>query len=48
MLKTKLNEKDKELYNKIIVVGTTEDMFNFGYTTGQSDLLKEQIEKLEK
>ena len=48
MNKPELTKEESELFYKIAVHGTMEDMFDFGYAVGRASLAKEQLEAMEK
>jgi hypothetical protein len=46
MDKTKLSDKEKEVYEKIIKYGTMEDMFDLAHAIGRASIAQEQLDNL--
>jgi len=39
-------DSEKELYKKIVTIGTIDDMFKFGCIIGSKDFIKKSLEEL--
>ena len=46
MNKPELNEKESEVYLKIVTNGNMDDMFDFAYAIGRERLAREEIDRL--
>ena len=46
MTKPKLTKEESEIYMKIVLKGTMDDMFDLGYVIGRERLVREHLEIL--